>query len=45
MKAMYEIPAMEIVAFEAEDVITTSGGLIDGGAGDGNKVDFGADLK
>jgi hypothetical protein len=29
MKTIYEIAEMEIVAFEAEDVITTSGGLGD----------------
>lgn len=26
MKELYQTPEMEIVAFEAEDVITTSGG-------------------
>jgi len=29
MKELYQAPEMEIVTFEAEDVITTSGGLGD----------------
>ena len=29
MKEIYETPEMEIVEFETEDVITTSGGAID----------------
>lgn len=29
MKAFYEIPELEIVAFEVEDIITTSGDLND----------------
>ena len=35
MKEFYETPEMEIVEFETEDVITTSGGPIEeGGGGD-----------
>ncbi|MBQ7344977.1 MAG: hypothetical protein IJW45_02815 [Oscillospiraceae bacterium] len=41
MKQFYEIAEMEIVAFEVEDVITTSGGgLINGGVGSGDSSDF-----
>ena len=41
MKHNYEIAEMEIVSFEAEDVITTSGGgLINGGIGSGDSGDF-----
>lgn len=40
MKLMYEVPEMEIVLFETEDVISTSGGLIDGGVGSGDSGDF-----
>lgn len=36
----YETPEMEIVFFESEDIITTSG-LIDGGIGDGDSGEFG----
>lgn len=31
MKEIYETPKMEIVEFEAEDIITTSGPLDEGG--------------
>lgn len=34
MKEIYETPEMEIVEFEAEDIITTSGQLDEGGAED-----------
>lgn len=37
----YEIPMMEVVYFEEEDVISTSGGLINGGIGDGDSGEFG----
>lgn len=40
MKQMYELAQMEIVAFETEDVITTSGGLINGGVGTGDSGKF-----
>ena len=35
MKEIYETPEMEIVEFDTEDVITTSGGQIDEGGGEG----------
>lgn len=35
MKLVYEPAEMKISAFENEDVITTSGGLVFGGDGDG----------
>lgn len=34
----YEIPVMEVIHFEAEDVITLS----DGGTGSGGSIDWGA---
>lgn len=34
MKEFYEAPEMEIVEFETEDVITTSGPIEEGGGGD-----------
>ena len=43
MKMFYEIPELEIVAFEAEDIITTSGGMTNAGTGDwgdGGYADF-----
>lgn len=43
MKKSYEIPELEIVVFEVEDIIATSG-MTDGGAadwGDGGYADFG----
>lgn len=41
MKKIYEIAQMEIVEFEVEDVITTSGGgLINGGVGSGDSGNF-----
>lgn len=40
MKEKYETPEMEVVMFEEGDVICTSG-LIDGGNGDGDDIDFG----
>lgn len=41
MKKIYEAPAMEVYCFETEDIVTTSGGLINGGAGSGNDYDWG----
>jgi hypothetical protein len=40
MKMFYESPKMSISHFETEDVITTSssGGLTNGGAGDGGST-------
>ena len=35
MKEIYETPEMEIVEFDTEDVITTSGGQIDEGGAEG----------
>lgn len=35
MKEIYETPEMEIVEFDTEDVITTSGGQIDEGGEEG----------
>ncbi len=29
MKEIYEVPVMEVVEFESEDIITTSNGLLD----------------
>ena len=37
MKEIYETPKMEIVEFETEDIITTSGG--NSGIGDGGNED------
>lgn len=36
----YEAAEVEVIYFAAEDVITTSGGLTDGGSGDGPGIDF-----
>ena len=33
MKEKYETPICEVIEFETEDVITTSGGLSEGGIG------------
>ena len=33
MKEKYETPICEVIEFETEDVITTSGGLCEGGIG------------
>ena len=33
MKEKYETPICEVIEFETEDVITTSGGLGEGGIG------------
>ena len=45
MKHLYQEAEIEVVAFEAEDVICTSGGtsggLINGGTGSGDEADFG----
>ena len=40
MKQMYELAEMEVVHFEIEDVITTSGFLINGGVGSGDVGQF-----
>lgn len=42
MKQMYEVAEMEVVLFEAEDIITTSasGGLTDGGVSSGESGSF-----
>lgn len=42
MKSFYQDAEMEVVAFEAEDIICTSnsGGLINGGIGSGDSADF-----
>ena len=40
MKERYEDPAMRIVWIEDEDVITTSGDMINGGNGDGDGDNF-----
>ena len=41
MKQMYELAEMEVVHFEIEDIITTSGGgLINGGVGSGDVGQF-----
>jgi hypothetical protein len=40
MKQMYELAEMEVVHFEIEDVIPTSGGLINGGVGSGDVGQF-----
>ena len=40
MKQMYELAQMEVVHFEVEDIITTSGGLINGGVGSGDIGQF-----
>lgn len=39
MKEIYESPKMEVVVFETEDIITTSGG--DDGSSVGNEGEFG----
>lgn len=41
MKKIYEVPVMEVIAFESEDIITTSGVTVtpDPGVGD-TGVDF-----
>lgn len=36
MNENYEAPKMEIIEFETEDVITTSGGLGEGGVNEGD---------
>ncbi len=45
MKNFYQDAEMEVVAFDAEDVISTSGGnsggLVNGGVGSGDSADFG----
>lgn len=41
-KLSYETPEMEVVYFEAEDVIRTSNGT--GGTGTGTQSDFGWDV-
>lgn len=41
MKLMYEVPEMDVVTFEAEDVIATSGGGLNyGGEGSGESSDW-----
>lgn len=41
MKQLYELAEMEVVHFEVEDIITTSGGgLINGGVGSGDEGSF-----
>lgn len=40
MKHLYQEAEIEVVAFEAEDVICTSGGLVNGGTGSGDSADF-----
>ena len=37
----YEEPIMEIIILEQDDVICTSGGLTNGGEGDGGSGNFG----
>lgn len=41
MKEKYTTPEMEIIKFDTEDVITTSGGFTDGG----NYGDFGGNSE
>lgn len=41
MKEIYEVPVMEVIAFESEDIITTSGVTVTPGPGVGDTdVDF-----
>ncbi len=39
-KKAYEPPAVEIIRFAHQDVITSSGGLTDGGAGFGEEAEW-----
>ena len=37
----FEEPRLEVLAFVVEDIMIVSGGLTDGGEGDGDSGDFG----
>lgn len=41
MRAKFEEPEIVVSRFATEDVVTTSGGLTDGGAGDNGGGSFG----